>query len=394
MRGGAAGAGDLRHVRGQRTVHAALRAARLRQGAAQRLPAPRAGAADQPRRCPLLPDDPVQPGAVGHHLPGLPRRPRRPAGAVRPRRPARRRAGRQAAPLLDPARPDAAGRLRARQRRPRRRPRGALDLAGGAVAAPGGAQPDPQGVAGDPRRPDRGRRPHGLRHRQAALRQPPDDGGRPRHRLRGRQLLQLAEDPRRRAQPGAAEPEGGRRPARRRHRRLLRRGAAALGGADRRTRRGPDPLAGRARALLRDELPRHRGPDRPRPVLADVRHLRPGRVRQRADGPRGRRRPLRPRRARQRRRPTGSPGGSPSWSRRGRCPTAAAATASPTCTARAASTSTWTPPPAPASRSATSPACASTSPPAPRTTPCSPPASPTSSTSRRPCRPTRRRWWT
>ena len=79
-----------------------------------------------------------------------------------------------------------------------------------------------------------------------------------------------------------------------------RRHPAALRRADRRAGRGPHPLARRAAALLRHALAGDRGPDRPRPVLGHVRHLRPGRVRQPADGLRGarpgRRGPVRPRR--------------------------------------------------------------------------------------------------
>ncbi|MEI2704171.1 MAG: glycyl radical enzyme domain-containing protein [Ilumatobacteraceae bacterium] len=58
------------------------------------------------------------------------------------------------------------------------------------------------------RQPDRRRGAHRVRDRQAAFREPPDDGGRPRRPLRRGQLLQLAEDRWRRAHPGPAEPQG------------------------------------------------------------------------------------------------------------------------------------------------------------------------------------------
>ena len=103
----------------------------------------------------------------------------------------------------------------------------------------------------------------------------------------------------------------------RRHPAALRRAHAELG-------RGAHPLAGGGRsASSSTNWLAHRGADRPRPVLADVRHLRPGRVRQPADGPRGSsRRPLRARRARRTLSPAASSSGWPSWSRPGRCPTA------------------------------------------------------------------------
>jgi hypothetical protein len=55
---------------------------------------------------------------------------------------------------------------------------------------------------------------HRLRHRQTALRQPPDDGRRPRRPVCRGQLLQLAQDRWRLAHPRAAQPQGVPRSAR------------------------------------------------------------------------------------------------------------------------------------------------------------------------------------
>ena len=62
-------------------------------------------------------------------------------------------------------------------------------------------------------------RTHRVRDRQAALRQPPDDGRRPRRAIRLGQLLQLAQDRRRLAHAVADEPEGGCAAPQRRRRR-------------------------------------------------------------------------------------------------------------------------------------------------------------------------------
>ena len=180
---GAGQAGHLRHVRGPRAVHAALRPARLRHGAAQRLaPTSSCEPPDRPRRralrfltimyahVPSVTTYPVYLGDLDALL-----EPFVPADLLR------RRSGRAS---CDASGSSSTGCCPTRSCTPtsaRRRPRAALDPARGALAAAGGAEHHAQG--GPATTTDdlhRGRRPHRVRDRQAALRQPPDDGGRPR----------------------------------------------------------------------------------------------------------------------------------------------------------------------------------------------------------------------
>ena len=179
----------------------AVRAARLRDRTAQRGPAPRAGAAERPRRRAVVPDHAVQPGALGHHLPGLPRRHRRPARAVRPRA--------LADAELDASCGASGSSSTACCPTPSCTPTSGPATAawcvrsgGSSGPAPGGAEPDPEGdPAGHPddlvldavRTVFVTGKPHFVNHPMMV------DG--PRHRLRGGELLQLAEDPRRRPTP-------------------------------------------------------------------------------------------------------------------------------------------------------------------------------------------------
>ena len=202
---------------------------------------------------------------------------------------------REAPPFLDRDRPHAARRVRPPRPRSARQPRHPLDPAGRALAAPGGAEHHAQGR---PRR-HAGRsgarcRPHRVRNRQAALRQPPDDGRRPRR----------ASTPR-----SAATTRSRSVAARTRWSALnLKEVALRHTGTRRRLprlRRCPyyveltaELAEARIRSLVDDQrfFDTHwladRGPDRHRPVLGDVRHLRARRMHQSADGVRR----LRPRR--------------------------------------------------------------------------------------------------
>ena len=250
---GAGQAGHLRHVRRQPALHPALRPARLRGGAAPGQHAPRARAADRPRRGALVPDDPLRPRAVGDDVPGLPRRPRQAARAVRaPTRSATTSSTRSCAasgssstgccptPSCTPtSAPRTAGWPRSifRVERSLRQVVPNITL-----------KVDPERTPDEPRR---GRRPHRLRDREAALRQPPDDGRRPRRGVRRGQLLQLAQDRRRRAHARPAQPQGGGAAARGWARGVPRDHPAVVRRADRRADGGADPLAGRAAALLR-----------------------------------------------------------------------------------------------------------------------------------------------
>jgi hypothetical protein len=124
---------------------------------------------------------------------------------------------------------------------------------------------------------DRGRRAHRVRDRQAALRQPPDDGRRPRRALRRGELLQLAEDRRRRPHPRADEPQGGGAPPRHRRRLVDDFLATTLPHYVELT---AELAEARIRSLVEEQhfFESHwlaaGGAHRHRPLLGDVRHLR------------------------------------------------------------------------------------------------------------------------
>ena len=359
-RRGARQADHLRHVRGPRALPAPLPAARLR---------PRARAA-APRYLEL------PPAARPRRGPGVPahRCTRR-----CPRSPATRSTSATSTRLLEPyadgvddedAAPQAAAVLDQRSTgccpdafahanlgpddTPRRRAdRCALERELLQVVPNLTLQVDPQRTPDDlhPRR-----RRDGLRLRQAALRQPPDDGRRPGRayaavscynslRVGGgsHTLVRLN------LEEAVAAP-------RRRRRRLPRRDAAALRRAHRRADGGAHPPPRRAGRLLRPHLAGPRGAALARPVLRDVRHLRAGRGRRPADGARGRRRAA----TATTRTPTPS-----AYRITERVAALVAARPMPYCEGNGgrrlpalpvrASTSTSASPPAPASRSATEP---------------------------------------
>ena len=242
----------------------------MRQG----LRLPGADAADRPRRRARLPADHVRPRAERDHLPGVPRRPRQGAGPFVDDGPMHRRRARphscagsgSASTGCCPTRSSTSTSARTTAGSPARSCASSARCARRCRTSRSRSTPSitPDDLIEDAVRTvfETGK-PHFVNHPMMV-----GDHGEGYAAVSCYNSLKIGGG---RPHAGAAQPEGGGAAAHGRCRRVPRRHPAPLRRADRRAGRGPRPLAGRAAALLRHALAGHRGTDRPRPVLGDVR---------------------------------------------------------------------------------------------------------------------------